>query len=132
MKTWTINVVRVPLNEDCWLGINGLKPEVSGPAYQNALMGYVTRLLSHNLYVILELHWTAAGTAIANGQQPMPNDDHSIALWISVASRFKNKPNVIFDLFNEPYPDRYSWSDAWRCYRDGGVCEGITYKVAGM
>ena len=24
MKAWNINAVRVPLNEDCWLGINGV------------------------------------------------------------------------------------------------------------
>lgn len=25
MKTWNVNVVRIPLNEDCWLAINGVK-----------------------------------------------------------------------------------------------------------
>src|SRR5579864_5413560 len=25
MRTWDIDVVRVPLNEDCWLGINSVK-----------------------------------------------------------------------------------------------------------
>jgi endoglucanase len=24
MKQWNINVVRIPLNEDCWLAINGV------------------------------------------------------------------------------------------------------------
>ncbi|MGH7298416.1 MAG: glycoside hydrolase family 5 protein, partial [Polyangiaceae bacterium] len=24
MKAWHVNAVRVPLNEDCWLGINGV------------------------------------------------------------------------------------------------------------
>ena len=40
MKAWRINAVRVPLNEDCWLGINGVKravrrrrvPRVRSPA----------------------------------------------------------------------------------------------------
>jgi len=29
MQSWDINAVRVPLNEDCWLGINGV--EIAGP-----------------------------------------------------------------------------------------------------
>ena len=35
MKTWSINAVRVPLNEDCWLGINGVKPQYGGAAYRS-------------------------------------------------------------------------------------------------
>ena len=30
MKSWKINAVRVPLNESCWLGINGVEPSLSG------------------------------------------------------------------------------------------------------
>src|SRR5579864_7205851 len=35
MKTWDIDAVRVPLNEDCWLGINGVK--TGGTVYQQAI-----------------------------------------------------------------------------------------------
>ena len=31
MTSWEINVVRVPLNEDCWLGINGVDPYRDSP-----------------------------------------------------------------------------------------------------
>ena len=34
MKAWHINAVRVPLNEDCWLGINGVKPQYGGAPYR--------------------------------------------------------------------------------------------------
>ena len=27
---WHVNIVRVLLNEDCWLGINGIKPQYAG------------------------------------------------------------------------------------------------------
>src|SRR5215469_3107735 len=30
MTAWRINAVRIPLNEDCWLGINGAPPHFSG------------------------------------------------------------------------------------------------------
>ena len=37
MKAWNINAVRVPLNEDCWLGINGVPSAYAGTTYQNAI-----------------------------------------------------------------------------------------------
>lgn len=51
------------------------------------------------LYVILDLHWTAPGTKVADGQRPMP-DDHSGAFWASVASTLKANPAVVFDAFS--------------------------------
>ena len=26
IKNWNANAVRIPLNEQCWLGVNGIKP----------------------------------------------------------------------------------------------------------
>ncbi len=34
MKSWHINAVRLPLNESCWLGINGVDPALSGATYR--------------------------------------------------------------------------------------------------
>ena len=65
----------------------------------------------------------------------MPNKDHSIAFWESCAAYFKNKPNVIFDIFNEPYPNYVNpigYEESWKCFRDGGWCTGISYDSAGM
>jgi len=41
---------------------------------------------------------------------------------------------VIFDLFNEPYASRATGGaiSGWQCWRKGGTCSGISYKVAGM
>lgn len=35
----------------------------------------------------------------------MPNVDHTIDFWQSVANEFKSDLGVLFDLYNEPYPD---------------------------
>ena len=59
--SWNANAVRVPMNEDCWLGINGVKPEFSGQNYRSSIGDFVKRINSHGLYVILDLHWTNAG-----------------------------------------------------------------------
>jgi endoglucanase len=124
MASWHINAVRVPLNEDCWLGINGVDPAYSGANYANAMVSWVNLLHRHNLYAILNLHWNAPGTQLATGQQPMADADHSPAFWQSVASTFKNDPAVIFDLFNEPH------GITWTCLRDG--CNSLGWQSAGM
>ena len=113
MKTWAMNAVRVPLNEDCWLGINGVKPQYGGAAYRLFVQGYVRRLNAAGLTAILDLHWNAPGSQRATGQQRMPDADHSPAFWSSVARTFRGNRNVIFDLYNEPH------DVTWKCWRDG-------------
>jgi hypothetical protein len=71
MKAWQIDTVRVPLNEDCWLGINGFNPPYSGVAYRHAVEAYVAELNAAGLYVILDVHWNAPGNEQAFGQQDM-------------------------------------------------------------
>jgi hypothetical protein len=133
IASWHVNAVRIPLNEDCWLGINGINPQFGGANYQQAIMNYVSLLNAHGLYAILGLIDAAPGTTPANGLVPMADEDHSPAFWTSVASTFKNNPAVIFDLFGEPYPDSNSdTTAAWTCWRDGGTCPGVSYQAAGM
>ena len=63
----TRTAVRVPLNEDCWLGINGpsLNPfgVDGGAAYQTQpSQQYVAHSSTQaGLYVIVDLHWNAPG-----------------------------------------------------------------------
>jgi endoglucanase len=125
MVSWHINVVRLPLNEDCWLGINGAPARYSGERYQAAIRQYVSSLNQAGLYVIIDLHWNAPGTAPAAGQQPMADLDHAPAFWSSAAREFADDPAVIFDLYNEPH------DITWQCWRDGCVVpEG--WRAAGM
>jgi hypothetical protein len=143
MLTWNINTVRLPLNEHCWLGINGSL--VSADEYRAGILDYVVRLHQRNLYVVLDLHWTAPGSTVimggSGGNQlaTMAFADHALDFWTSVATTFKDDPMVIFDLFNEPIlnandrmgntpitPD----STAWQCWRNG--CNVTRGRVAGM
>lgn len=133
MKAWQVTVVRVPMNESCWLGINGAPAQYSGAPYRQALKTYVDLLTSQGMATILELHWSGAGTTSASGQQPMPNRDHTVTFWREVAAAFQDNSSVIFDLFNEPYPDsNRDTTAAWQCWRDGGTCPGTTFQAAGM
>jgi hypothetical protein len=135
IASWDANAVRVPLNEDCWLGINGqpnsnqgAEPPLTAAGYRQEIENYVADLNAHGIYAILDLHWTAPGNQVALEQQPMPDKDHSVAFWESVATAFKANPAVVFDLFNEPYDptDPRSGEDqnandkvTWECWETG-------------
>jgi len=124
MKSWNINAVRLPLNEDCLLGINLPDPQFGGAAYQSAIVHYVNDLNADGLAVILDLHWGAPGTQRALGGEVMADEDHSPAFWSSVATTFRGHQGVVFDLFNEP---RYLPT---ACLVNGG-CTKDGVQVAG-
>jgi endoglucanase len=125
MTAWRINAVRVPLNEHCWLGINGSPAGYSRAHYRAAIKRYVARLHRAGLYVVLDLHWNAPGGKPAHGQQPMADLDHAPAFWTSVARVFRHDHAIAFDLYNEPH------DISWKCWRDGcAMPEG--WRSAGM
>jgi hypothetical protein len=127
IANWKVNVVRVPLNEDCWLGINGANP--GGTTYQQAIINYINLLNQYGMYVIVDLHWNAPGTQLSTGQQDMADADHGVAFWTSVATAFKGNNTVIFDLYNEP-----RWNIAMNCWLNGGSASacGEPFNITGM
>ncbi|WP_369226678.1 cellulose binding domain-containing protein [Streptomyces sp. R39] len=140
---WKANAVRIPLNEECWLGLSNIKPEYAGANYIDAVKELVTRVESYGLTPILDLHWSygqytgnssGCSDVHATCQKPMPDAQYAPSFWSSVAGAFKDDQAAVFDLFNEPYPDRATstTAQAWQCWRDGGTCPGIGYEVAGM
>jgi hypothetical protein len=118
IRSWHANAVRVGLNEDCWLGINGVPDAYGGVNYQRAVIDFVTRLTANGMYAIVDLHWSAPGRAPATSLREMPDEDHSVDFWRSVATSFADDPNVVFDLFNEPF------GVDWDCWRDGCTYPG--------
>jgi endoglucanase len=147
IAAWHVNAVRVPLDEDCWLGINGAPSNFSAATYRSQISSWVADLNAVGIVAILDLHWSAPGANEAVGQWPMPDVGHSVNFWSQVATAFKSNPSVIFDLFNEPYLGRGRPTAAdWLCWRNGcsssqdpcpnndpSACiTGISYQVAGM
>jgi endoglucanase len=124
MKTWAVNVVRVPLNEDCWLGVN-VPPKFSGAVYRHAIVQYLAQLRAAGLVAILDLHWSAPGSSKALGQQAMPDRSHSKAFWASVARTFRSDSNVAFELYNEPH------DVTWACWHSGCAMPG-GWRSVGM
>jgi Cellulase (glycosyl hydrolase family 5) len=158
MKAWGINVVRVNLNEECWLGINGVPTttsdrDVNGyTTYANEMASYVNALNAAGIYAEVDLHLNAPGFELISDkgsnddQNPMP-ESNSEAFWRSVGSLFVNNHAVIFGVFNEPFPNNYN-SDGdtaagWACDVNGctiphdctssmGNCTGVSYAGVGM
>jgi len=119
IASWNSNIVRVPLNEDCWLGINGVQAAYAGAAYQDAITSYVKLLHMHGMYAELSLIWAAPGTNLATNQPSAPDEDHSPAFWTSLATTFKGDPNVILAPWGET-------TVSAGCFLAGGNC-GATY-----
>lgn len=145
IKKWNVNAVRVPLNSDCWLGLDNVDPAYRGTAYRNAVQNYVGLLEENGITPILELHWSRGlwtgydshcRTAAAECQKPMPDARYAPEFWKQLATAYKGDTAVVFDLFNEPYPNNIQvmdYAQSWKCWRDGGpACTGLTYEAAGM
>ena len=146
IAAWHVNAVRVPINEDCWLGINGVPTRYSGQAYQSAIEQWVTTLNAAGLVAIIDLHLAAPSTYEATAQWPMADEDHAPTVWQQIAKDFAADPSVIFDLFNEPFLGQGNPTTAdWQCWEDGCStvfntcitnsalpCQEIQYQTAGM
>lgn len=141
MGAWAINAVRIPVNEQCWLGINGLPiAGYSAAQYQATILAYGQSLVAANIIPIWDLQWAAPGAhqAFPSPQAliPMPDADHAPAFWASFANATKGFPGI-YDLFNEPFPDNNQDTPAaWDCLKNG--CTSIypndssSYTSVGM
>jgi hypothetical protein len=134
MKAWGINVVRVNLNEECWLGINGVPSTTSilssngFDAYANQMGAYVSALNAAGIYAEVDLHLNAPGSELITDagsddfQNPLP-ESNSDRFWKSVATYFNNDAAVIFGVFNEPFPPNSAvngdTATAWGCDLNG-------------
>jgi hypothetical protein len=141
MKAWNIHAVRVPLNEECWLGQFGTP---AGVTYQQEVKNYVNLLVANGITPILEMHWSsgsytgpasACADFHATCQKPMPGE-FALTFWSTLAANFGGNNAVVFDLFNEPFPDAgdnfANPTAEWTCLRNGGTCAGIGFPVFGM
>lgn len=154
MLDWKINTVRLPLNQDCWLGDDAqprnelLGPLLTPAGYRDAVESFVGVLTDAGIAVILDLHWTGQQGSIADGLRPMA-DNRSDNFWTSVATTFGDEPSVMFDLFNEPHSRwdpgvrRWAFEQTWQCWTHGGCTapdqpdtdpqiDGSTYTTVGM
>jgi len=123
MASWHINVVRLPVNQDCWLGDHGLPRFGDTNGYRAALRAFVDTLNAAGIAVILDLHWFNPTGTVHDGQHAMTGT-RSLDFWRSVASAYRDVPAVLFDAFNEPYSrhdaNTTTFDLTWNCWQSGG------------
>ncbi len=154
MKAWGINLVRVNLNEECWLGINGVPASTSQTgypvpagdtydrsvnAYMHEMGQYVAALNASGIYTEIDLHLNAPGSELISdsgsmdAQNPLP-ESNSDPFWKSVAAYFHNDHAVIFGIFNEPFPPNAQGSGdtatGWACVINGCTVPDYTDEDA--
>jgi hypothetical protein len=131
-KDWPLNSVAIGLNEDCWLGINGMPAAYSGQKYIDFIESEVAAAEAEHLHPIVFPFREDPGTDVPNGndgpgygQEPIGDNSHLPLLWEEIANTFKSDPYVIFRTLEEPWPDNNSTGlAAWECWSKGDVQYG--------
>lgn len=123
IASWHVNFVRVPINEDCWLGIGGVSRQYGGAAYRRAITSYVRLLHRYGMYAEISLIWAAPGRERATTQPIGPDEDHAPAVWAGMARAFRHDSKVILAPWGET-------ELAGGCFERGGGCG--PYRIAGM
>jgi endoglucanase len=128
MVSWKINSNAIFLNQDCWLGINGANPTYSGQNYINFVKNQVASMEKYGIIPVLVFGEGAPGSQQPNwgatdtGEAPMPDNDHMPLAVQQLANTFKNDPNVIFRLYEEPWPNNTGTDlTTWKCWSKGDV-----------
>jgi hypothetical protein len=101
---WKANAIRLAVSDGFWFGRGGhnQKQHDGGLAYRGVVDAAVEACARRGAYLVLDLHVFGA-----------PKEAH-LAFWKDAATRYKNHPAVLFELFNEPH------SLSWKVWRDGG------------
>jgi hypothetical protein len=101
---WKANCVRLSVKDDFWFGRTRWQND-GGAAYRRLADAAVEAAASRGAYLVLDLHRFGA-----------PMDEH-VAFWKDAATRYRNHPAVLMELFNEAH------SLTWPVWRDGGEIE---------
>jgi hypothetical protein len=100
-EKWNANIIRLPVTQKWWFGREPAQKD-GGDAYRNLVDNVVTLIANRGKYVLLDLHQFGA-----------PRQEHA-DFWADAATRYRDHPAVLFDLFNEPH------GMTWEVWRNGG------------
>ncbi|HEY7348112.1 MAG TPA: cellulase family glycosylhydrolase [Ktedonobacterales bacterium] len=118
-NTWHSNTVSLQL-----ASVNVFDQAPYDSAYMARVDQIVTWATQQNMNIILVLQYEATS------QQRAPTAD-SVKFWDFISKRYANRPQVMFDLFNEPTASLlFSDTDSdqvWNFWQNGGTVKGTTY-----
>ncbi len=99
---WNCNIIRLPFNQD-W-ALNG-RAGHSADVYLRDLDRVIRWASRVGAYTLLDLQWLDADRSFGGNRNfvaPLPNLK-SLDLWDLLATRYRDEPAVLYDLFNEPH-----------------------------
>jgi len=123
------NVVRVPLNETCWLASTA-STRHAGDNYRRAIAA--TSRCSTALGYWSS--WICIGPRPGRRRRSPgadANRDHTPDFWRQVAAAYEGNNRVVFDRFNEPYPDNNSDTPEAGAAGGMGTCRGMSFQRRG-
>lgn len=104
---WKANVIRLPVHQRFWFGHGPYqRKDWGGLEYRRKVDNLIRTAAAQGVYVVLDLHQFGA-----------PEKDH-VTFWKDAATRYKNHPAVLFEIFNEPH------GISWEVWRNGGELAG--------
>lgn len=101
VEEWKANIMRLPVIDKYWFGRSPEQTD-GGKAYRERVDFILTLAANRGAYLLIDLHRFRAPRA------------EDAAFWTDVATRYKNHPAALFDIFNEPH------GVSWEVWRDGG------------
>lgn len=124
MRSWGANVVRVALSDRFAL------PEMCNfdASYLSTIDDIVSYGEQLKMLIVLDDHFATRGLSCGRGawsaNQKAP-DEHNLAFVKMLGLRYKDRPYVAIDLYNEPH------EITWETWLHGGSVDG-TYTAVGM
>lgn len=109
IEAWKANVIRLPVKEDFWFGWTKSQKD-HGMGYRKIVDAAIEAAALRGAWLALDLHRFGA-----------PTEDH-VAFWKDAATRYKNHPAVLFEIFNEAH------SISWKVWRDGSSLKDANAK----
>ena len=101
IEDWKANMIRLAVKENYWFGKDPNQKD-GGKAYRELVDATINLAANRGAYVLLDLHRYRA-----------PKQEHA-DFWTDAATRYKNHPALVFDLFNEPH------GTSWEIWQKGG------------
>lgn len=101
LTDWRANCIRLSVREHFWIG-KGPYQRDGGASYRQMIEDVANLCATHGAYLVLDLHRFRAP------------EEKDAAFWQNAATRLKNHPAVLFELFNEPH------DIPWDVWQNGG------------
>ncbi len=97
-KGWHANIIRVPVHvDDMGWGFGGWNTDPEG--WTSFLDAAIEECVLQDVYCLIDYHSTN------NWNYPLSNIDATKNFWSWAGEKYKDIPNVMFELFNEPVTD---------------------------